>query len=175
MAKRYRLIKPFAYIKYHDPVAGGVVSRGFYEGAVVPETIDPGSLEHHLSIGFLEEIPDAEVPEEPPPATAPASTLQTAPGVTPPADDAPHQDWVTFASNYPDPDKRVTREAAETMTVDEIREVVTGQAPAVQRPAGNASQEVWAAYAAAHPDPARRLPADEAAKLNRDELRDRVG
>lgn len=56
---RYRVIAPYVTLKSKSETGGDVV-LGYYEGALVPETVDLDDLARHIRKGYVEKLEGAE-------------------------------------------------------------------------------------------------------------------
>ena len=63
----YRVIAPYVTAKVRDEV-GTLAYRGFYDGAVLPESVDPDSVKSLLAKGMIEKVaaPKAEPTKDEP-------------------------------------------------------------------------------------------------------------
>lgn len=59
MTDTYRVTAPYVTLK-SKAEAGGDVVLGYYTGALVPETVDPGDLARHIRKGMVEKLEGAE-------------------------------------------------------------------------------------------------------------------
>lgn len=101
-----RVVAPYVTLKVKDQ-GGKDVIAGFYEGAVLSQTIDPESLRHHLESGMVVEV---ESVEEEPPA-----------GPVPPGGNASRDEWAAFARAKGATEEDLTDEDGNDLSRDELR------------------------------------------------------
>ena len=90
----YRVTAPYVVIKYIG-TTGSAEVRGFYDGAYLPDSLDPDNLKHHLDNNMVEEVDDPEVPEGAEPEGAP---LVAPPADEPPKGNASRDEWAAYAN-----------------------------------------------------------------------------
>ena len=56
--KSYRVVAPYITVKTMTP--DGMQIRGLHAGAMVPPDVTPESIGHHVTLGLIEEIPQAQ-------------------------------------------------------------------------------------------------------------------
>lgn len=60
MSDIYRVTAPYVTLKSKSELGGDVV-LGYYEGAIVPETVDAEDLARHIRKGMVEKVEGAEL------------------------------------------------------------------------------------------------------------------
>lgn len=104
----YRVTAPYVVVKYIG-TTGSAEVRGFYEGAILPDTMDDENLKHHVDSGLVKKVETA-APVEPEPLVPPADQV--------PAGNASQQAWADYAmANGASP------EDVKDLSRDELREL----------------------------------------------------
>jgi hypothetical protein len=74
-AKRYRVTG--AYATFKTMTVNGPAVLGFYRGSPVPADVEQESIDHHLRLGLIEEVPEDAAPAAAPiPGDKPGDTGQ---------------------------------------------------------------------------------------------------
>ena len=105
----YRVRAPYVTLKVKDP-AGNPVIKGFYAGALVPESADEANVRSLVDGEMLEEVADL--------ATEPEVEAET-PVFERPAGNASQEAWATYALES----RQASEDEVKGLTRDELREL----------------------------------------------------
>lgn len=107
----YRVRAPYVTLKVKDPV-GNPVIKGFYEGAIVPDSADEDNVRSLLDGEMLEQVDDAAAEPEVEPEPEP-------PAFERPAGNASQEAWATYALES----GQASEDEVKGLTRDELREL----------------------------------------------------
>lgn len=103
----YRVCTPYVTVKVKDP-AGQPVIKGFYEGAVLPDSADEENLRILLEGEMVEQV-EASVQE----------VVEEAPAFERPAGNASQEAWATYALES----GQASEDEVKDLSRDELREL----------------------------------------------------